>query len=264
MVVFSRTLPRDLRIVPNDLPDDTEESIVGIEWHQEAAGAVAAGLASVAERRGASWGVCEEVGLAGLHHLDGRPYSPRPDVFVLAAPITGRTAEVALAEVGPPLLVVEIASERTWRNDVGDKRAAYEGAGVAEYVVFDPAGDYIAESVKAWRRDTEGRFEIWRAVEDAWESAVLDLAFFVEGPLLRVRDHDGWTPALGRLAPLRELLAQSRAAEAEDLARQEVAARREAEEQRRQAEDEVHRLSARLQAMEKALRRGQDRLPEDT
>jgi len=271
MALSAHPLPRDLRFVPNTLPDDTEDTIVGIKWHQEAGGALASVLAAVAERRGASWGVCEEVGLAGLLHLDGRPYSPRPDVFVLAGPVDGRAAEVALAEVGPPPLVVEIASESTWRNDVGDKRAAYAGAGVAEYVVFDPAGDYLAEGVRAWRRDMGGRFVSWEAVDGVWESAALELDLFVEGALLRVRDRDGWTPSPSRRAPLGELEAQTRAAaaegqarQAEEQARQEAVARLEAEERQRLAEDEVRRLTARLQAMDDdAARRARLELGDD-
>lgn len=215
MAVRDLFRPRDLRVVPNDLPDDTEESIVGIEWHQEAAGALASGLAAAAERRGASWGVCEEVALSGLEHLDGRPYTPRPDVFVLDKPITGRTAEVALALVGSPLLVAEIASDSTWRNDVGNKRAAYEGAGVREYIVFDPAGDYIAEQVRAWRLDDNGRFVPWSAENGVWASRTLDVAFVVEGPLLRVRDHDGAVLALPRSAPALLIEAQQHARDLE-------------------------------------------------
>jgi len=69
MALSARTLPRDLRLVPNALPDDTEDTI---ERRQEAGGALASALAALAERRGASWGVCEEVDLSGLQHLDGR------------------------------------------------------------------------------------------------------------------------------------------------------------------------------------------------
>ncbi len=272
MAVHARTLPRDLRLVANDLPDDTEESIVGIEWHQEAASALAAALASIDERRGAGWGVCEEVALSGLRRLDDRPYSPRPDVFVLEEAITGTAAEVALSVVGPPLLVVEIASETTWANDVGDKRAAYEGAGVAEYLVFDPTGQYIAEQVRAWRLNAVGRFVTWDAVGGAWESRTLDAAFFVEGPLLRVRDHDGWTPSPSRRAALGEFVAQARAMEeaaradmAEAQARQETQARLQAEAQVRQetqarlrAEEELRLVRARLQALEGLSHRDDD------
>src|SRR6184192_1310848 len=75
--------------VPESLPSDTEESIVGTEWHQEAIGALADMLRDVAERRGASWGVCEQIALLGLQHEDGTDYDPRPDVMVLRQPLPG-------------------------------------------------------------------------------------------------------------------------------------------------------------------------------
>ena len=37
-----------------------------------------------------------------------------------------------------PLLVVEVRSPSTWRNDLGTKRLAYEGAGVPNYWIVDP------------------------------------------------------------------------------------------------------------------------------
>jgi len=54
MIVRVRSSLHDLRVVPDSLPDDTEESIVGTEWHQEAASCLAVSLAAVAERRAVS------------------------------------------------------------------------------------------------------------------------------------------------------------------------------------------------------------------
>jgi hypothetical protein len=73
--------------VPNWLPQDTEKSVVGTEWHQEAAGAVADSLREAAFRDHRSWGVCEEIALQGLQYEAGGPYDPRPDVMVLAQPL---------------------------------------------------------------------------------------------------------------------------------------------------------------------------------
>ncbi len=271
--------PRDRRVVPNDLPDDTEESIVGTEWHQEANSALAAALASIAARRGASWAVCEEVGLSGLFHVDGRPYTPRPDVFVLAAPIDNSLAEVALTAVGPPLLVVEVGSGSTLTNDLGDKRTAYEGAGVREYLVFDPTGETVTGGLRGWRRGAGGRFEEQPLVGGVWRSRELEVSFAVDGPFVRVRDRDGLLLPLAREAPLRALQAEEKARQEasaqqrEAAARQrEAAARLQAEERarqwetqvqreaaaRRQAEEDVRRMAVRLQALEDLLRQQND------
>ncbi len=262
MVVRTRSGPRDPRVVPDSLPDDTEESIVGTEWHQEAASSLAVSLAAIAERRAAPWGVCEEVALSGLLHLDSSPYTPRPDVYVLSAPIDASLAEVALAEVGAPLLVVEIGSARTLANDLGDKRIAYEGAGVDEYLVFDPTGEALEEGARGWRVGAEGSYEEWQAARPGeWESRTLEVTFVVDVPFLRVRDRDGWLTPLARRAPLQMLAAERRAEEAfsarlraEERARQEAAARLRAEERARQ--EAAARLRAE-EALRQALQRSQ-------
>jgi len=236
----------DLRVVPNDLPDDTEESIVGTNWHLEAREVLVAGLASVAQRRRLSWGLYGEVALTGLLHRNGTPYTPRPDLFVLAAPLPDNTAEVALTEMGAPLLVVEIASPSTVGNDLGDKVAAYEGAGVDEYLVLDPTSEMLSESVRGWRRGAGSGFESWSAAQPGeWDSKVLDVTFVVDGPFLRVRDHDGQVMELPRRAPALLIAAEERARQAEEQARQ-------AEEQTRQIEQELRLLRARLQELESA------------
>ena len=102
-----------------------------------------------------------------------------------------------------PQFVLEVASESTWRQDVGKKRDLYRLAGVHKYLVFDPTGGFIPERVRAWR--TEGDdWQPWPPVMRAegptgWESAVLGLALRVEGSLLRF-DH----PVSGPLPVRRE------------------------------------------------------------
>src|SRR5439155_9519594 len=83
-------------------------------------------LREVAERRGATWGVCEQIALLGLQYEDGSLYNPRPDVMVLAQPLPGgHISAIPLPEAGVPLFIAEVASDSTVGNDVGDKRLAY-------------------------------------------------------------------------------------------------------------------------------------------
>ena len=174
--------------VPDAVPDDTEESVVGTEWHQEAGGDAAAKLREGGRRRGASWGVCEEVALTGLRHADGRPYDPRPDVMVLPSPLaSGRLSAVALAEAGVPLLIVEVASRWTVDNDVGEKRAAYEAIGVGEYLVFDPDGGLLATPLLAWRLEGVAYRPRPPEADGTWCSVALGLAFVPTQPLLGSR-----------------------------------------------------------------------------
>ena len=64
--------------VADTLPDDTEESVAGTEWHQEASGDAADKLREGGRRRGTSWGVCEQVALTGLRHADVAGPAPTP------------------------------------------------------------------------------------------------------------------------------------------------------------------------------------------
>ncbi len=178
--------------VPNSLPSDTEDSVLGTEWHQEAIGALADMLRDVAVRRGAPWGVCEGIALIGLQHQDGADYDPRPDVMVLERPLPrGDLAAIHLADVGAPLFVMEAASNSTKGNDLDDKRLAYAAIGVREYLVFDPAGGVLSTPLLAWRLDGD-EYARWQPDgEGWWHSAALDVSFRATQPFLGVRDRDG-------------------------------------------------------------------------
>jgi Uma2 family endonuclease len=197
--------------VPNDLPPDTEESIVGTEWHQEAIGALADMLRDVADRRGAAWGVCEQVALVGLHYADGQAYDPRPDVFVLPRPLPdGRLAAIPLTVAGVPLFIAEIASDSTWRHDIEAKRQAYEAIGVHEYVVFDPIGGLLPEPLMAWHLEG-GSYQRRQPDADGWwRCEQLGIALRPAQPLLGVRDRDGTI-----IAPSGEVRRQARRQEHE-------------------------------------------------
>jgi hypothetical protein len=106
--------------VPESLPNDTEESVVGTEWHQETIGALADMLREVAERRGATWGVCEQIALLGLQYEDARPYNPRPDVMVLAQPLPGgHISAIPLNDAGVPLFIAGYKSVKQRRIPPG-------------------------------------------------------------------------------------------------------------------------------------------------
>jgi Uma2 family endonuclease len=178
--------------VPDRLPDDTEESIVGTEWHQEAIGDLADKLREGARRQGATWDVCEQVALLGLRRADGRAYDPRPDVLVLREPLpSGSMSAIALVDTGAPLFIAEVASRSTVGDDVGAKREVYEAVGVREYVVFDPGASLLSTPVLAWRWES-GSFVPWQTESDGWwRSASLGLSFQAMQPFVRVRDREG-------------------------------------------------------------------------
>ena len=178
--------------VPNTLASDTEESVVGTQWHQEASFQLAEMLRAVSDRHGASWGVCEGISLLGLRHEDGTSYDPKPDVMVLRQPLeSGSMGSVRVDHVGAPLFIAELASDSTKGNDQGDKKQAYAAIGVAEYVVFDPDGNLLPDPFVAWRL-RESVYMPWEPdIDGWWNSAVLGAAFQPGHPFVRVRDRDG-------------------------------------------------------------------------
>ncbi len=105
--------------------------------------------------------------------------------------------DVGLVE-RPPALVVEIASNKTARRDVGPKRQAYAEMGVEEYVTFDPRrGKKLA--LHGYRLSGPGRYrEILPAPEGGLWLNSLGLRIQAEGPtkpfrgpLLRLVTRDG-------------------------------------------------------------------------
>jgi hypothetical protein len=207
--------------------DDTEESVMGSEYHQHVIDAVRDGLRMIAYVPNAPWHVLSQVPIAGFRRPNGTPYTMLPDVFVHPKPNPHPTSGQALtfAEVGVPLLAVEVLSETTHRQDLDEQRGkgwSYANAGVPAYIMVDYGRYYMDEPVHA-RRLEHGRWAPW-PTNDAghWESAALGVSFAFDGLYLRVYD------AAGVLMPLpheaRGLLAdmeRQRAALDRQLAEQE-------------------------------------------
>jgi len=176
------------------LPEDTEESVMGTQWHQEAIDALATMIVEVGRRHGSGWSVARGISLldTGARYASGRSYDPKPDVMTLARPLpAGDIAGVSLADVSVPLFICEVASRSTLGNDIAFKKDVYEYVGVQEYIVFDAAGGLIAPALHAWRRDKAG-YVPWVADDDGWwRSQALHISFQPTQPFMTVRDRDG-------------------------------------------------------------------------
>ena len=89
-----------------------------------------------------------------------------PDVAVLPevlAPGEPLPRACRLGVDPPPLLVLEVLSESTWRADLGPKLDAYAAMGIAEYWLYDPedhAPPAYADGVSfwGWRLDDTGSY----------------------------------------------------------------------------------------------------------
>lgn len=206
--------------------DDTEESVMGSDLHQQAIGESHAPLFDHAAEVGVegrpAWYVSSQVTIIATLPRRQRPWQPKPDVFVVPGiPAHSRTSYDTRTEGPAPSFVLEVASDSTWRYDVGEKGDLYELIGVQEYLVFDPTGEFLGEQVRGWHR-AEGTWQPWlperRADGQAvWTSDVLGLAARPEGLLLRF-DH----PVRGTLPVRRDLVL---ALERERRAREEADAR---------------------------------------
>ncbi|HVA89793.1 MAG TPA: Uma2 family endonuclease [Chloroflexota bacterium] len=181
-------------------PDDSEESVVGSEFHQRVIDGARDGL-DMASLADPAWWVQSQIALRGFHRPDGSPYIMLPDVFVHPRPNphprSGET--LSFAEVGVPLLVIEVLSESTRRQDLderGGKAWSYAEAGVAELLLVDFDCRYMPEPVRALRL-AERRWTPWALNDEGrWVSAALGVSFSFDSPYLRVHD------AQGRLMPL--------------------------------------------------------------
>lgn len=88
-----------------------------------------------------------------------------------------------------PSFVLEVTSKKTRREDMGSKRRLYEQTlRVAEYVLFDPTGDYLIPRLQGYRLGPNGYERIARNAEARLVSETLGLELFEEGELLRFYD----------------------------------------------------------------------------
>ena len=248
--------------------DDTEEDLVGADWHQENIASLVNGLRRVGRRAGWPWHVGNQLPLVAWHP-DGTPWTPSPDVMLHPHAGTERRARMDARTEGVPALIIEVASTSTWRVDVGLDPTARHGAkgfeylalGVVDYLVFDPTGKYIPEGCRGWRL-REGRREPWLPDPDGRYHGPVGLSFHPEGLFLRLYAPDGrpvWldhevTDLEDRAAILEEraaILERQTSAQAQEIA---AAEERAAVEAARAAVETAHAAAAEERATTETAR----------
>jgi Uma2 family endonuclease len=199
------------------LPDDREEDLVGTDWHQRAIVNTYDSLFDLSYLTGLPWHVGNQLTLVAWAP-DGSPWRPSPDIMVHATAGPEPRKEMRAREDGPPALIIEVASESTWRHDVDiarGKAAGYLALGVQDYLVFDPTGAYLGEPCRGWQV-VDGQVRDWRPLPDGrYQSSSLGISFRPEGVFLRVYAQDGRPVAfreerLQEIATLRAELAELR------------------------------------------------------
>lgn len=196
--------------------DDTEESVMGTHLHQRAIimayGALRDYAAALGTPETPAWYVSTQETVIVDLPIRHRPWQPKPDVWVVPELSTHEDTSYDTRRHGPmPSFVLEVASESTWRDDIDEKSVLYDVAGVKEYLIFDPTGEFLPEVLRGWRRADDGTtWEQWAGTTRAdgsavWESRVLGLTLRAEGPFLRFEHPErGLLPLWSEAQALRE------------------------------------------------------------
>lgn len=224
------------------LPDDTEESLVGTSIHQAVIVILDTCLNYFRRRAGLPWFIGNQLKLIIPRQDDREPYRPSPDIIVHANLPATELTSLSTQVYGPPALVIEVASPATARSHDLDtlnpeaKPSAYAQAGIPEYLVFDPTGEFISSQVRAWRALPNGTYAPWLPDPDSghWHSA-LGISFAPQRFRLRVYYLDGnLIPTMDELELQRDAFGEQVGAMSEQLEAQarEIAALRAALRQR--------------------------------
>jgi Uma2 family endonuclease len=179
-------------------PDDTEESILGVDRHQLDIFSLRGGINEEAHRRAAggprAWQAISQIQLLGCQRRDGSPYTVIPDVIVFPRPMAIDRGSYSLQADGPPVLVIEVASESTFRADLDVQRGkgwTYRQAGVREYLVLDPSARLVPELGRGWQL-IDGAYQPWTTNERGqWGSEAIGVAIGVDDGLAAVYGSDG-------------------------------------------------------------------------
>lgn len=79
-----------------------------------------------------------------------------PDLLVaFGVPNVERSSYLVWREGVFPQVIFEIASEKTWRNDVDEKLVKYETLGAREYYILDPEFKFLSEPLMAFEKSGE-------------------------------------------------------------------------------------------------------------
>ena len=172
-----------------------------------------------------------------FYYEEGQPQSVvAPDVFVVhGIPKRIRQNYLLWEEGKVPSLVIEVTSKTTRAKDLTWKKDLYERLGVAEYLLFDPLGDYLDPRLRGFRL-TRGTYQpMAPALDGSLLSRTTGVLFRPEGSFLRLTDAASGQPLLSH---------------------QEWRERaKQAEERAQQAEDRAASAEARAQALAEELQR---------
>jgi Uma2 family endonuclease len=135
-----------------------------------------------------------------LYYDRGNPSGRRdPDVLVaLGVGNHRRRSFRTWEESSIPNVLFEIASEDTYRQDLGVKRDVYERIGVPEYFLFDPHDEYLSPVLQGHWLVNGAYVALQPDPDGGLTSAQLGLRMVPEGHMLRLSDVNTGAPVLTR------------------------------------------------------------------
>jgi len=181
----------------DNLADDTEETLAGSTFHQEAIADAYICLKRHRNRRQLPWFIGYWATLVIPREGDRPPYQPSPDLMIYTALGTDGQTPIPVATYGAPALVIEVLTPATALSkdlgfeSPGSRLRAHAAIGVAEYLIFDPFADFVPEQICGWRMGPRAEHVPWQmGASRRWPSA-LGISFAPQGRLLRVYDDAG-------------------------------------------------------------------------
>jgi Uma2 family endonuclease len=137
-----------------------------------------------------------------IMYYDKDDPSKRKDPDVLVAKNVGKHKRRSFRvweEKTFPSVLFEIASKKTWRNDIGEKRALYAQLAIKEYIIFDPEDRYLDPPLQGFRTVKGKSIPIEPQADGSIFSKELGLWLLPEGSSLRFLDGKTRAPLLTRL-----------------------------------------------------------------
>lgn len=140
------------------------------------------------------WQALSQTVVSGFARRDGTRLKTLPDVFVYRRPIDQSRGSLAVHVDGPPAVIIEVLSDRTFEVDLdmeSGKGFSYAQAGVREYLTLDPTGVYLPERGRGWRL-TNGAYASWAPDgQGRWHSEEIAVAIGLEGAMAAVYARQG-------------------------------------------------------------------------
>jgi Uma2 family endonuclease len=179
-----------------------------------------------------------------------------PDILVAKGVGKHRRRSFRVWEEGTvPRVLFEIASRKTFRNDIGPKRLVYARIKVREYFVFDPEAKYLDPPLQGFRLVRGKSVPIKPAVDGSLICRELGLRLLPEGCRLRLIDLKTGDPILTR----DERAEEERARADEEQARADEEEARAEEEQKRAEQEKARAEEERKLAEQERARAEEER-----